>query len=76
MGCQVTATDTYTEVVGPSQLRGIDVDMNNMSDLVQTLALLRRLPVRQLPSAMSAYPLQETERIKAVVTELRRLTQP
>jgi 3-phosphoshikimate 1-carboxyvinyltransferase len=74
MGCQVTATDTYMEVTGPNQLHGIDVDMNDMSDLVQTLAAIA--PFASSPITIRNVEhirYKETERIKAVVTELRRL---
>jgi 3-phosphoshikimate 1-carboxyvinyltransferase len=74
MGCQVTATDTYTEVIGPAQLHGLEVDMNNMSDLVQTLAAIA--PFAATPVVIRNVEhirYKETERIKAVVTELQRL---
>ncbi len=74
MGCQIMTTDTYTEVIGPQQLHGIDVDMNNMSDLVQTLAAIA--PFASSPVTIRNVEhirYKETERIKAVVTELRRL---
>ena len=74
MGCQVTATDSYIEVTGPEQLQGVDVDMNNMSDLVQTLAAIA--PFASSPVVIRNVEhirWKETERIKAVVTELQRL---
>ncbi len=74
MGCRVTAKDTYLEVIGPDQLRGIEVDMNDMSDLVQTLAAIA--PFASSPVTIRNIEhirYKETERIKAVVTELRRL---
>lgn len=74
MGCQVTATDRFIELVGPDQLRGLEVDMNDMSDLVQTLAAIA--PFTGSPVTIRNVEhirYKETERIKAVVTELRRL---
>jgi 3-phosphoshikimate 1-carboxyvinyltransferase len=74
MGCQVKATDRYVEVVGPRRLRGLEVDMNDMSDLVQTLAAIA--PFADSPVVIRNVEhirFKETERIKAVVTELRRL---
>jgi 3-phosphoshikimate 1-carboxyvinyltransferase len=75
MGCQVTATDHYLEVVGPAaELKGIDVDLNDMSDLVQTLAAIA--PFASSPLTIRNVEhirWKETERIKAVVTELQRL---
>ncbi|MBO3457929.1 3-phosphoshikimate 1-carboxyvinyltransferase [Aetokthonos hydrillicola Thurmond2011] len=74
MGCQINCSNNYTEVIGPKQLQGIDIDMNDMSDLVQTLGAIA-------PFASSSVTIRnvehirykETERIRAVVTELRRL---
>lgn len=74
MGCQVTATDAYIEVTGPAQLQGVEVDMNNMSDLVQTLAAIA--PFAGSPVIIRNVEhirYKETERLNAVVTELRRL---
>ncbi len=73
MGCRVQVTDSYTEVVGPKQLQGLDVDMNDMSDLVQTLAAIA--PFAASPVVIRNVEhirYKETERIKAVVTELRQ----
>jgi 3-phosphoshikimate 1-carboxyvinyltransferase len=74
MGCQIREGDDYIEVRGPEQLQGIDIDMNDISDLVQTLGAIA-------PFATSAVTIRnvehirykETDRIHAVVTELRRL---
>lgn len=74
MGCQVRATSNYIEVIGPGQLRGLEVDMNDMSDLVQTLAAIA--PFASSPVVIRNVEhirYKETERIKAVVTELQRL---
>ncbi|HEX3721997.1 MAG TPA: 3-phosphoshikimate 1-carboxyvinyltransferase, partial [Nitrolancea sp.] len=74
MGCVVKREEHALEVQGPAQLRGIDVDMNAISDTVQTLAAIA-------PIADSAVTIRnvghirhkETDRISALVTELRRL---
>jgi 3-phosphoshikimate 1-carboxyvinyltransferase len=74
MGCQVTATESYTEVIGPAQLQGLEVDMNNMSDLVQTLAAIA--PFANAPVIIRNVEhirYKETERLRAIVTELQRL---
>jgi 3-phosphoshikimate 1-carboxyvinyltransferase len=74
MGCQVKATDTYIEVSGPEKLQGLEVDMNDMSDLVQTLAAIA--PFASSPVIIRNVEhirWKETERLKAVVTELQRL---
>lgn len=74
MGCQVTRTEEYTEVRGPSQLRGVDVNMGDISDTAQTLAAIAPfadspVTVRGIAHARK----KETDRVKAVATELRRL---
>lgn len=74
MGCQIHEGDNYTEVIGPKQLQGIDIDMNDMSDLVQTLGAIA--PFASSPVTIRNVEhirYKETERIRAVVTELRRL---
>jgi 3-phosphoshikimate 1-carboxyvinyltransferase len=74
MGCQVYEGDDYTEVRGPEQLQGIDIDMNDMSDLVQTLGAIA--PFASSPVTIRNVEhirYKETERIRAVVTELQRL---
>ncbi|MBD2299932.1 3-phosphoshikimate 1-carboxyvinyltransferase [Nostoc sp. FACHB-190] len=74
MGCQVREADDYIEVTGPEQLQGIDIDMNDISDLVQTLGAIA--PFANSPVTIRNVEhirYKETERIRAVVTELRRL---
>ncbi|BAY14575.1 3-phosphoshikimate 1-carboxyvinyltransferase [Anabaenopsis circularis NIES-21] len=74
MGCQVREADGYIEVTGPEQLQGIDIDMNDISDLVQTLGAIA--PFASSPVTIRNVEhirYKETERIHAVVTELRRL---
>ncbi|MBD2727147.1 3-phosphoshikimate 1-carboxyvinyltransferase [Nostoc sp. FACHB-892] len=74
MGCQIKDSDEYTEVTGPKQLQGIDIDMNDISDLVQTLGAIA--PFASSPITIRNVEhirYKETDRIKAVVTELRRL---
>ncbi|HXW01379.1 MAG TPA: 3-phosphoshikimate 1-carboxyvinyltransferase, partial [Anaerolineae bacterium] len=74
MGCQVKATAAYIEVIGPEKLQGVDVDMNDMSDLVQTLAAIA--PFASSPVIIRNVEhirWKETERLQAVVTELQRL---
>ncbi|NOK63007.1 MAG: 3-phosphoshikimate 1-carboxyvinyltransferase [Chloroflexi bacterium AL-W] len=74
MGCQIHTTEDYTEVVGPETLRGIEVDMNDISDTVQTLAAIA--PFADAPVTIrnvAHIRVKETDRIHAVVTELQRL---
>ncbi len=74
MGCTVIRENNALEVHGPAKLHGVDVDMNAISDTVQTLAAIAPLadaPVTIRNVAHIRY--KETDRISAVVTELRRL---
>jgi 3-phosphoshikimate 1-carboxyvinyltransferase len=73
MGCEVTFGDDFIEVAG-GPLRGVDVDMNGISDTVMTLAAIA-------PFACSTTNIRnvghirhkETDRLAALATELRRL---
>lgn len=74
MGCEIVRDASYTEVSGPAQLQGVDVDMNGISDTVQTLAAIAPLaasPVNIRNVKHIRY--KETDRLSALVNELRRL---
>jgi 3-phosphoshikimate 1-carboxyvinyltransferase len=74
MGCSVTRVADYIEVRGPGQLDGGDFNMNAISDTAQTLAAIApfaRQPVTIRDVEHMRY--KETDRIKAIVTELRKL---
>ncbi len=74
MGCAVEKGDDYIEVRGPQQLRGVDVDMNAISDTVMTLAAIA--PFADSPTTIrniGHIRHKETDRIHAIVSELRRL---
>jgi 3-phosphoshikimate 1-carboxyvinyltransferase len=74
MGCEVTRTETFIEVRGPARLRGADVDMNGISDTVQTLAAIAPLATGPVVIRNVGHIRhKETNRIAALVTELRRL---
>lgn len=73
MGCSVTWGDDSIEVSGRAA-HGIDVDMNAISDTVQTLsvvALFAHGPTRIRGVAHNRH--KETDRIGDLATELRRL---
>ncbi len=73
MGCSVEWDQNAIRVRGGS-LRGIDVDMNDISDTAQTLAavaVFAQGPTRIRNIAHVRH--KETDRIRAVVTELNRL---
>jgi len=74
MGCRVRQTETETEVEGPEKLSGIDADMSNLSDTAQTLGAIA--PLASSPTRVTGIGFirsKETNRVAAVVTELRRL---
>ena len=77
MGCQTTVSNTSITVTGPHQLKGIDVDMRTISDTALTLAAMApfadsKVVIRNIEHTR----WQETDRIHAMVTELRKLGVP
>jgi 3-phosphoshikimate 1-carboxyvinyltransferase len=74
MGAQVDRGATATSVIGSGELRGIDVDLADLSDTAQTLAAVAVFasgPTRVRGVGFTR--AKETDRVAAVVTELRRL---
>lgn len=72
MGCSVRSESGYIEVAG-GELAGIDVDMNAISDTVQTLApiaLFAKGPTRVRGVAHNRH--KETDRIGDLARELRK----
>mgnify|MGYP005838176879 CR=1 FL=1 len=74
MGCDVEYGADYLEVRGPARLRGIEVDLNGMSDTAQTLAAIAPFAAEPVTiRGIGHIRHKETDRIAAIVTELRRL---
>ena len=74
MGCGVAVGSEATEVWGDGALAGVDVNLADLSDTAPTLAAVAafaRGPVRA--RGIGFIRAKETDRIAAVVTELRRL---
>jgi 3-phosphoshikimate 1-carboxyvinyltransferase len=76
MGCRVVEGDDFTEVFGPSagSLSGVEVDMADLSDVAQTLAVIA--PFASSPTRVTGIGFirrKETDRIGAVVRELNAL---
>lgn len=77
LGCQVAQTAESTTVVrdpGAGRLRALDVDLNDMPDQAQTLAVLAlfadgRTTIRNVANLR----LKETDRLAALACELRKL---
>ncbi len=73
MGAEVTMTPTSTEVRGTGVLSGVQVDMRDISDTAQTLAIVATFA--DSPTEITGIGFirrKETDRIGAVVTELSR----
>lgn len=78
MGATVTVDADATEVIGPpgGNLRGVDLDLNAMSDTAQTLAAIA--PFADGPTTIRGVGharLKETDRVAALAAELRKLGQ-
>jgi 3-phosphoshikimate 1-carboxyvinyltransferase len=78
MGASVTVGSDYVEVTGPpgGALRGVDLDLNAVSDTAQTLAAIA--PFASGPTTIrgiSHARLKETDRVAALATELRKIGQ-
>jgi 3-phosphoshikimate 1-carboxyvinyltransferase len=74
MGCAVTETENCILVTGPSDLRGVDVDMRDIPDIAQTLAAIA--PFADSPTrirGIASARVKETDRVAATCTELARL---
>lgn len=74
MGCEVEIAADYVEVRGTGKLRGVEVDMNEFSDTMITLAAIA--PFAEEPTRITNIEHtrhQETDRISAVATELARM---
>jgi 3-phosphoshikimate 1-carboxyvinyltransferase len=73
MGCTVTQESNRTTVTG-GPLRGVDVDMNAISDTVMTMAVVA-LFAHGITRIRNVGHIRhkETDRIAAVATELRKL---
>jgi 3-phosphoshikimate 1-carboxyvinyltransferase len=74
MGCTIKEADNFIEVTIKDPLRGVDVDMRDIPDTAQTLAVLAPFAssstrIRGIASAR----LKETDRVHATCAELARL---
>ena len=72
MGCSIIWGDNSITVTG-RELHGIDIDMNDISDTAQTLAAVA--PFANGPTRVRNVEhmrIKETDRVAAVVTELRK----
>ena len=77
MGCQKNVSNAGITLTGPRQLKGVGVDMRTISDTALTLAAIApfadsKVTIRNIEHTR----WQETDRIHAMVTELRKLGVP
>lgn len=76
MGCRVESSKRSTTVIGPPEgrLRGVDVDLNEMPDVAQTLAVIAAFAegpttIRNVANLR----IKETDRLCGLATELGRM---
>jgi 3-phosphoshikimate 1-carboxyvinyltransferase len=77
MGCEVSDGPEGLTVAGPERLRGVSVDMKAISDTALTLAAIA--PFADSPTEIRGIEhsrRQESDRVAAAATELRRLGVP
>lgn len=74
MGVEVSYGENYVIVKGTGKLKGVSVDMYNMSDVAQTLAVVAMFAEGKT-EIKNVYNMRikETDRIKAVYNELTKL---
>lgn len=74
MGCEVNYGENYIELKSSDELNGIEVDMNEISDTAQTLAAIAPFAKDKVfIKNIGHIRRKETDRITAIVNELRRL---
>lgn len=74
MGARVAWHADHVEVTGTDRLTGLDVAMNSMPDMVATLAAIA--PFASSPTTIRSVEFirhHESDRLRALATELRRL---
>ena len=74
MGCKVKQGDNFIEVTRTTELQGIDVDMRDIPDTAQTLAVIA--PFSLSPTrirGIASARVKETDRVHATCTELAQL---
>ncbi len=73
MGCKTISGKGWIEVTG-AELKGIDIDMNSMPDTVQTLAVVAAFAKGKTTiKNIHNLRVKETDRIKALANELKKI---
>lgn len=73
MGAEVTVADDFIEVAGTGNIRGVDVDLTDLPDMAQTVAVVA--PFASGPTRVRGVEVirgHETDRIAAIVAEMGR----
>lgn len=74
MGCDVTKTKSSITVTGPKQLKAIEVNMQNMPDVAQTLAVLAAFAKGETTiKGLKTLQHKESKRITALQKELTKM---
>lgn len=74
MGCSVSSDSRSITVVGPKTLKGIEIDLSNMPDVAQTLAVVAAFAQGTTTMrGLSTLPGKETDRIAALHDELKKV---
>ena len=74
MGCSISSDANSITVEGAKALRGIEIDMSNMPDVAQTLAVIAAFAQgKTIMRGLSTLPGKETDRIAALHTELAKV---
>ena len=77
MGCRVDWMDGGVRVSGPAQLKPIDIDMNEMPDMVPTLAGVAAFAQGESRIRNVAHlRVKESDRLQVMALELRKLQVP
>ena len=77
MGCVVSWEEDGVRVTGSGELNPVDVDMNDIPDMVPTLAVLAAFaPGTTRIRNVAHLRVKESDRLRAVATELRKLAVP
>jgi 3-phosphoshikimate 1-carboxyvinyltransferase len=77
MGCTVSEGHDWMSVTGPEDLRGVEVNLSDMSDMALTLAVIA--PFASTPTVIrgiASTRQKETDRVAALCAELTRLGVP
>lgn len=74
MGCKIRMGKDFVEVKGPKDLKAVDVDMNEMPDLVPTLAVIAAFAMGKTTITNIAHLIaKESNRIEAPAIELKKM---